>query len=84
MNFYLRGDKMTADNMPVYVKIDDYKEVLETIADLNSKIVDAKALLTNIDAIKSEEESELESWKMGLDDVEQKLLNLNESLSQSR
>lgn len=75
--------KMT-DNMPVYVKIEDYKEVLVTIADLKEKIVDAKNLLESIDTIRNDEETELESWKMGLSDVEQKVLNLNDVLSQSQ
>lgn len=70
--------------MPVFVKIDEYKEVLDTIANLQKQIADAKALLGEIDAIKHDEESELESWKMGLEDVEEKISNLNGILSHHR
>ena len=75
---------MTADNMPVYVKIDDYKEVLETIADLQAKIGNAKELLAQVDSIRNDEESELESWKMGVGDIEQKIADLKAVLSQSK
>ena len=75
---------MTADNMPVYVKIDDYKEVLETIADLQKKIGNAKELLAQVDSIRNDEESELESWKMGVGDIEQKIADLKAVLSQAK
>ena len=70
------------DEMPVYVKIDDYKEVLEVMNGLQSKINSAKDLLAHIEEVKSEEEAELDNWKIGLADVEEKLAALNSVLSQ--
>ena len=82
INFYLRGKKMT-DNMPVYVKIDDYKEVLEVMSGLQENIANARNLLAQMEDIKSEEENELDTWKLGLDDIDEKLTSLTTELSHS-
>lgn len=85
MSFYsCRDDIKMIDNMPVYVKIENYKDILATVADLQIKINDARELLAEIDEIKSQEEAELESWKLGLVDVEEKISNLSSVLSQSQ
>jgi hypothetical protein len=70
------------EEIPVFVKVDDYKEVLKTINELKVKIDSAKELIAEIHKIKEEEESELETWKIGLSDVEQKIDNLSVLLKQ--
>lgn len=70
--------------MPVFVKIDDYKDVVKSIQELQGKISNAKSLLNQIEQIKQEEETELESWKIGLDDIEQKIANLNDVLTEPK
>ncbi|HLP79036.1 MAG TPA: hypothetical protein VK158_00205 [Acidobacteriota bacterium] len=70
------------DEMPVYVRIDEYKEVLDLIGQLKSKLADAKNTIDQIHQLKAEEDAELESWKVGLADVEAKIAHLDQSLFQ--
>jgi predicted patatin/cPLA2 family phospholipase len=70
------------EEVPVFVKVEDYKDVLKNIEELKNKIAIAKDLIVEIHKIKEEEENELETWKIGLNDVEQKIENLSSLLKQ--
>lgn len=72
------------DTMPVYVRIDEYKEVLETVQSLKAKLEAAKQTLDQISQLKQEEDAEVESWKAGLADIEQKVEHLDQSLVEPR
>lgn len=67
-------------DMPVYVRIDEYKDVLEVVKMLKGKLEEAKETLAQIQQLRNEEDAELESWKAGLSDVEQKIEHLDSSL----
>jgi len=70
------------NEMPVFVKIDEYKDVLEVIELMRNKIEQAKDILSRINELKNEEDAEIESWKMGLADIEQKVEDIDNSLMQ--
>lgn len=59
--------------MPVYVKVDEYKEILELINLIKSKIKDAKTTLEDINRLKNEEDAELEIWQSSIEEVERKI-----------
>ena len=58
---------------PVFVKIDEYKDVLEIIGIIKDKIEDARSTLGKINELKNEEDSELELWNSKLEDIEKKI-----------
>ena len=64
---------MEEENMPVYVKINDYKEVLEIIGIIKNKITQAKEILGKLNQLRNEEDAEIELWHSGLDEVERKV-----------
>ncbi|MFT4312172.1 MAG: hypothetical protein ACMXYF_02990 [Candidatus Woesearchaeota archaeon] len=68
------------EKMPVFIKIDEYKDVLTLVQDLQSKSQEAKALLQKIVDLKNSEDTELESWRMGLEDIEAKIQTLTNAL----
>ena len=68
------------DKANVFVKIEDYKEVLEVLQLLQHKIRQARAILRKIDELRSQEDAELDEWKAQLDDVEKKVNNVDQSL----
>jgi len=68
------------EEMPIFVKIDEYKDVLDVIDLLKSKIEQAKSLLEKIDALKNDENSELELWRTNIDDIERMMDSVDESL----
>ena len=61
------------ETMPVYVKINEYKEVLELIGLIKDKLEEAKGVLGKINELRNEEDAELELWHSGLDEVERKV-----------
>jgi hypothetical protein len=70
---YYLGDKKMNETMPVYVKINEYKEVLELLGIVKDKITEAKEILGKINELRNEEDAELELWHSGLDEVERKV-----------
>ncbi len=68
------------DNAPVFIKIDDYKDVVDILNILKAKISEGKSFLDEISALKNEEDVELEQWTQELIDVERKMETLEKSL----
>ncbi len=73
---------MEQEKMPIYVKITDYEDVLDTVTQLKQKLQDAKSLLGQITDLKHQEDAELQSWSDGLADVEEKIHHFDEVLFQ--
>lgn len=68
------------ETMPVYIKIDEYKDVIDVVALIKSKLNEAKKTLERIEALKNEEDAAIESWKQGLDEVEKRIEFIDSSL----
>ena len=66
---------MTDDlgNMPVFVRIDDYKTIIEVLDLLKIKLGEAQQVLEKIAELKSKEDEEIERWHTELEDVERKV-----------
>ena len=62
-----------ANGMPVFIKIDEYKDILEVMGLIKNKLDQAKKTLGKINELKNEEDSQIESWKDNLADVERKI-----------
>jgi len=68
------------ENLQVFVKIEQYKDVLEVMNTIKHKLEDAKATLETINHLKSEEDSELELWKANLEEAEKRLEHIDMTL----
>ncbi len=66
--------------MPVFVKIEEYKDVLDVIELIKDKLAQANNLLGRINELKNEEDSELERWKSNLEEIERKIDDIDNSL----
>lgn len=60
-------------NMPVFVKIDDYKNIIEVLDLLKMKLAEARQSLEKIAELKNQEDAELEQWESELEEVERKI-----------
>ena len=69
-----------SEGMPVYVRIDEYKDVLDVMNMIRNKIEDAKETLAKINELKNEEDAELELWHTGLEEVERKVVFVDKTL----
>lgn len=61
------------EGAPVFIRLDEYKEVLDVLTLIKNKIRDGKEILAKIDSLKNEEDAELDLWKTSLAEVERKV-----------
>jgi chromosome segregation ATPase len=69
-------------NAPVYVRIQEYEEVLTTLDAVKRKLADAHNQLTKLQGLKAEEDKEIASWAASLDAVTERLNTLETNLKQ--
>lgn len=68
------------NEMPIFVRIEEYRDVLDVVAMIKNKMEEAKELLHKINELKNEEDRELERWQQGLDAVERRMTYIDKSL----
>jgi len=68
------------ETAPVFVKIDEYKNVLDIIQVLKGKVSEGKDILAKISRMKAEEDSELEEWSAELDEIEKRIESIDKGL----
>ncbi|MFH1682258.1 MAG: hypothetical protein ABIA37_00525 [Candidatus Woesearchaeota archaeon] len=68
------------EKMPVFVKVEEYEDVMRTVNSLKSKIESAKGTLLKINQLKSEEDSQLETWHTALAEIEDRLHAISQLL----
>ena len=61
------------EGMPVYVRIEEYKDVLDVMNMIKTKIAEAKETLAKLNDLKNEEDAELELWHTSLEEVQRKV-----------
>ncbi|MBT4936256.1 hypothetical protein HOL21_01290 [Candidatus Woesearchaeota archaeon] len=70
------------DRMPVFVKIDEYDDVLSLLRMVRTKMEEAKETLAKIHDLKNEEDHQLEVWQNTLVEVEKKIDFIDHSLNE--
>lgn len=71
---------MDDDLTPVFVKIDEYKEVLDVLDVIKVKLDGARKTLVDINKLKDEEDRELASWTKNVDDIQQKITAIDKAV----
>ncbi|MBU1111637.1 MAG: hypothetical protein ABIG93_00160 [archaeon] len=70
------------ERMPVFVKVDEYEDVLDLIESVKHKIADAKDTLLKINDLKNDEDQLLEQWQNSLAEVEKKIEFIDQSMNE--
>jgi hypothetical protein len=68
------------ERKPIYVKIEDYKDIVDIMTLIRKKLQDAKGILNSINTLKNEEDSEIEQWNMNLEEIDKKIDFLDRTL----
>jgi hypothetical protein len=68
------------DDNKVFVRIDDFKDVLAVMESIKGKLAKSKDTLDKIREVKKQEDAELELWSHSLDEVEHKLNEVDSRL----
>ena len=64
----------------IFVKIDEYKEILDVLNMLKSKLSEARDTLNKINELKNDEDAELDTWHTELEEVERKVQFIDKAL----
>tara|TARA_Y100000310_G_C20343100_1_gene650758 strand:- start:64 stop:306 length:243 start_codon:yes stop_codon:yes gene_type:complete len=76
-------DEVKKMDSGVFVKIDDYKDVVDVIGLIKEKLSHAKATIGKIRDLKSREDSELGEWSSKLEEIEGKISDMDAVLIRS-
>ena len=70
------------EKMPIFVKVDEYHEVLNLMRSIRRKVDESKNTLLKIHDLKNEEDELVDQWQAGLTEVEKKLDFIEHSLNE--
>ena len=71
---------MKRTGAPVFVRIEDYKDILDVLELIKDRLGEAKRTLADINELKNDEDAELELWSSTLNDIEKKLEDIDRTL----
>ena len=58
---------------PVFVKVNEYKEILDVLDIIKGKINEMRQTLADINELRNEEDAEVSMWSSTIDDIEKKI-----------
>lgn len=58
---------------PVFVKVEEYKEILDVLDMIKGKIKEIRGTLGGINELRNEEDSELAMWNSTINEIEKKI-----------
>lgn len=64
----------------VFVKLEEYKEIISLVHQIHNKLEDVKGDISKIKELKTEEDSEVDLWSGSLNEIDRKLLFINNIL----
>ena len=62
---------------PVFVKVDEYKEILDVLDMIKDKTKEIRETLGSINALRNEEDAELSMWNNTLNEIEKKIESID-------
>ena len=63
--------------MPVFVKVDEYKDILDVLDMIKAKIREIRDTLSSINALRNEEDAELSMWNNTINEIEKKVESID-------
>ena len=58
---------------PVFVKVNEYKEILDVLDIIKGKINEMRQTLADVNELRNEEDAEVSMWSSTIDDIEKKI-----------
>jgi CRISPR/Cas system CSM-associated protein Csm4 (group 5 of RAMP superfamily) len=60
-------------NVPVFVKINDYKEILDIVDVMKQKLNETRKSITKINQLKEQENQEIDQWEKNVAEITKRL-----------
>ena len=71
-------------NKPVFVKIEDYQEILNIVDVIKANLLKTKQTVGSINNLKNREDDILKGWNQGLDEISKKVENMSLTLFEKK
>lgn len=65
------------ENVPIYVKVDKYHELLETVKAIETKLNSVDKTIDRINELKGQEDAQMKHWSENLSDLRSRLDKIN-------
>ena len=65
---------------PVFVKVDDYKEILDVLDMIKGKLEEIRGTLHDVHELRNQEDSEVTMWNSTIDEIEKKIENIDKMI----
>ena len=65
---------------PVFVKVDDYKEILDVLDMVKGKLDEIRGTLNGIHEMRNQEDAEVSMWNHTIDEIEKKVENIDKMI----
>ena len=69
--------KEQRNGMPVFVKVEEYKDILDVLDMIKGKIKEIRGTLGTINSLRNEEDSELAMWNSTINEIEKKIESID-------
>ena len=69
-----------AGEAQVFVKIEDYKDIIDVLDVIKGRLAEAKKILADINELKGNENSELALWNSTLSEIGKKVEDIDKTL----
>ncbi len=67
------------ENVPIYVKVDKYKELVDTLKAITTKIESIDRTIEKVNQLKAQEDLQLQAWSENLGDIKARMEKINKS-----
>ena len=68
------------DKSATFVKIDDYRKVLEVVDKLKEQIANARVSFDKVNDLRHQEEELISEWQTHIDHVEERVVDLDKTI----
>lgn len=68
------------EKAPVFVKVDEYKSILELLDAIKQRLSQARQLLARVNELKQQEDQQIATWSRDIEDVEERIASVDKSL----
>lgn len=65
---------------PVFVKVDEYKEILDVLDMIKSRINEIRETLKSINELRNEEDAEITMWNNAINEIEKKIGDIDKMM----
>ena len=65
---------------PVFVKVDEYKEILDVLDMIKGKIGEIRDTLGGINDLRNQEDSEISTWNAAIEDIGKKIEDIDKMI----